>query len=97
MPNLLAVSALSNPPVIFLTRSYRKGFVHMTEVTPALGLAIIVSVTACSGDAAKRTAYETLQNIGQQECLEDMSSDCQSRESYDDYQRQRKELVPPAN
>jgi hypothetical protein len=69
----------------------------MTDVTRALELAIIVIVTACSSDAAKQTAYETLQNIGQQECQKNMPSDCQSRESYDDYQRQREELALPAN
>lgn len=45
----------------------------------------------CTQEAFKRTAYETLQNVGQQSCDKDMGSECEHRQSYDDYQRQRKE------
>ena len=55
----------------------------------------IVCVSACSTDSAKRVAYETLQNIKEQECLRNNSSDCPKRESYDDYQRQRNALDMP--
>jgi hypothetical protein len=46
----------------------------------------------CSGDMAKRTAYETLQNVRQQECLKASADNCDKRESYDDYLRKRREL-----
>lgn len=56
---------------------------------------IIVALTAgCSSESAKRTAYETLQNVRRQECLKNLSSDCEKRESYEDYERKRKELGP---
>lgn len=56
---------------------------------------VIVALTAgCSSESAKRTAYETLQNVRQQKCLKNLSSDCEKRESYEDYERKRKELEP---
>ena len=65
----------------------------MSSSFRAMCLAIMVSTAGCSTDTAKRTAYETLQNVHQQECLKNPSaSDCEKRESYDDYQRKRKEL-----
>jgi hypothetical protein len=54
---------------------------------------VIVALTAgCSSEAAKRTAYETLQNVHEQECLKNPSADCRKRDSYEDYERQRKAL-----
>ena len=55
-------------------------------------LAIVALTAGCSTDQAKRTAYETMQHIRQRDCLKNMSSDCEKRESYEDYQRKRKEL-----
>jgi hypothetical protein len=57
-------------------------------------LVIIALVCGCSSEAAKRTAYETLQNVHEQECLKNRKSpdDCGKRESYDDYERKRKAL-----
>ena len=66
----------------------------MNNIIRALCLAIIVAAAGCSSDTAKRTAYETLQNVRQQECLKNPSSDCEKRESYEDYQRKRKGLEP---
>jgi uncharacterized protein YceK len=66
----------------------------MANFVRVLCLAIIVLVSGCSSESAKRTAYETLQNVRQQECLKNLSSDCEKRESYEDYQRKRKELEP---
>jgi len=63
--------------------------------TQALTLAFIVFASGCSSDAAKRTAYETLQNVRQRECLKNPSVDCGKREGYEDYQRKRKGLEPP--
>jgi len=56
-------------------------------------LAITV-LQGCSGESAKRTAFETLQNIREQQCEQDLSGRCPPRESYADYQRKRKEAVP---
>lgn len=67
----------------------------MASFFRAMCLAILVFTDGCSTDTAKRTAYETLQNVHQQECLNNPSaSNCEKRESYDDYQRRRKELDP---
>ena len=57
-----------------------------------LFLATIAILSGCSSEAAKRTAYETMQNVREQECLKNPSMDCGKRGSYEDYQRQRKEL-----
>jgi hypothetical protein len=48
--------------------------------------------SGCGGDAGARTAYETVQNMRQQECLKNLSSDCDKRDSYDEYQRLRREM-----
>jgi uncharacterized protein YgiB involved in biofilm formation len=66
-----------------------------TRVYPlVLSLAAIFFLPGCSSDSAQRTAYETLQNVGQQDCRKSPSADaeCPKRESFDDFQRKRKEL-----
>ena len=61
-----------------------------------LFLAAIAFVAGCSAETAKRTAYETLQNVREQDCLKDPSAtDCGKRDSYDDYEKQRKALEKP--
>ncbi|MEO8331942.1 MAG: hypothetical protein ABI479_05875 [Gallionella sp.] len=64
----------------------------MDRFSCMLCLAIVALTAGCSSDTAKRTAYETLQNVRQQECMKNLSSDCEKRDSYDIYQRNRKEL-----
>ena len=64
----------------------------MPSLFRSLCLAIIALTAGCSSDTAKRTAYETLQNVHQQECLKNPSLDCEKRESYEDYERKRKDL-----
>jgi hypothetical protein len=61
-----------------------------------LCLAIAALLAGCSSEAAKRTAYETLQNVHEQDCLKDRKSpeDCGKRESYEDYERKRKAEDP---
>jgi len=54
-------------------------------------------VCGCSIESIKRTTYETLQNFNRQKCVKNLSSDCGKKESYDEYQRQRKELEQPAS
>lgn len=53
---------------------------------------VMVLLTGCSADSAKRTAYETLQNVQQRECVENSGLDCGQRDSYDEYRRKRDEL-----
>lgn len=67
----------------------------MSDVVRALCLVIVALASACSSEVAKRTAYETLQNVRQQECFKNMSPDCEKREYYDEYERKRKELGSP--
>lgn len=57
-----------------------------------LGFALVGLASGCSTEALRRTAYETLQNLGQQECEKNPSDDCEKRLSYDEYQREREEL-----
>jgi outer membrane biogenesis lipoprotein LolB len=57
-----------------------------------LSLVAIFFLPGCSSDLAQRTAFETLQNVDQQDCQKLPSVECPKRESYDDYQRERKEL-----
>ena len=54
----------------------------------------IALVSGCSSETAKRTAYETMQNVRQQECRKNLSTDCDKRDSYEDYERERKALEP---
>lgn len=55
-----------------------------------LCLAALAAVTGCSAQAWKRTSYETLQNINQQQCQETPGTECE-RQSYDDYQKMRED------
>jgi hypothetical protein len=55
-------------------------------------LGVIILSTGCSADSAKRTAYETLQNVRQRECMRNPAQDCGQRENYDDYRRKREAL-----
>jgi hypothetical protein len=70
----------------------------MNNFTAMLCLAIIALVSGCSSETAKRTAYETIQNIHQQDCLKNPQTECEKRDekrdSYEDYERKRKELEP---
>ncbi len=64
----------------------------MGKVFGNVCVVIAVLVSGCSTDAAKRTAYETLQNVRDRECMKNPSVSCEKRETYEDYQRRRKEL-----
>ncbi len=57
-----------------------------------LSLVASFFLPGCSSDAAQRTAFEALQNVNQEDCQKLPSMECPKRESYDDYQRQRKKL-----
>jgi hypothetical protein len=73
----------------------KEGFV-MLPVIRVICLAGVALMAGCTAEAVKRTAYETLQNIGQQECEKSLSPDCDKRETYDQYRREREKLSPPA-
>ncbi len=53
---------------------------------------LVLGAAGCSAQALQRTGYETLQNIQQQRCQEELSAECPQRESFDAYQRERREL-----
>ncbi len=68
----------------------------MIKFACLLGLAFVALLSGCSSETAKRTTYETLQNVREQECLKNPSaSNCGKRDSYEDYERQRKTLEQP--
>jgi hypothetical protein len=69
---------------------------------PAFLLCLAVAVVAaagCSAETAQRTAYETLQNAREQDCMKSLNSQagCGKRDSYDEYQRQRKQATDAAD
>lgn len=69
-----------------------RGSIVMRNMKRLLVPGVIVLITGCSVDSAKRTAYETLQNVRQQECMRNPGQDCGQRDSYDDYRSKRDEL-----
>ena len=65
---------------------------------PSLILPALVAIgllAGCGGNAAQRSAYESVQNVGQQDCRRDPNARCPGRQSYDEYQKQRDELRRP--
>jgi cellobiose-specific phosphotransferase system component IIA len=50
---------------------------------------------SCSSGQAKRTAFETMQNVREQQCHEQRGEldDCLDRDSYEEYQRQRNDTL----
>lgn len=67
----------------------------MENMFRLLCVALIAIASGCSSDAAKRTAYETLQNAHEQECMRNPAMKCEKRKSYDEYKQKRKELDSP--
>ena len=60
------------------------------KALPVLYLACILPfVAACTREQLTRTGYETLQNIGKQQCERDPSAACTQRSSYEEYRRER--------
>jgi hypothetical protein len=57
----------------------------------------LLLLQGCSGETVKRTSFETLQNMREQQCSKDLSGNCPGRESYDDYQHKKKEALAPEN
>lgn len=63
----------------------------LTPVRPILIAAILLLLSGCATETWKRTAYETAQNLREQQCQKDLTAECAPREGYDDYMRQRQE------
>lgn len=47
---------------------------------------------ACGADWPQRLGYHAVQNAGQLQCQKAMANDCERRQSYDEYQRERQEM-----
>lgn len=43
-------------------------------------------LSGCSVDNVKRLSYETIQNLRQQQCEKNRATECNQRQSYDQYQ-----------
>jgi hypothetical protein len=82
MPGLKQVPRMSRKNAFIMKYKHVVGII-------GLGAALVVS--ACSTETAKRTTFETLQNLRQQECQKNGDADCQKRENYDEYQRMKQE------
>lgn len=61
----------------------------MTKIRVTLFTGLVVLIAACSNADMKRTGYETLQNIRQQECYKNPSVECENRESLEVYEDRR--------
>ncbi|OAI04661.1 hypothetical protein A1353_13000 [Methylomonas methanica] len=57
-----------------------------------LGVSATLGMAACSADWPQRLGYHAVQNAGQLQCQKAMSNDCERRQSYDAYQREREQL-----
>ena len=63
----------------------------LIRLVAAVGTLLVL--TACSAETVKRTTYETLQNVREQECSRTPSVDCEKRESLDVYEELREEAL----
>ena len=54
----------------------------------------LVLLQSCSNFSLERMGYDTLQNLGHEQCDTNLSSRCPEQVSYDDYQRRRAALQP---
>lgn len=52
----------------------------------------LLLAVGCSAETAKRTTYETLQNIREQECSRTPSVDCEKRDSLEVYEEKRQQV-----
>ena len=64
------------------------------------GLAVLGALltAGCSWQSVQRTGYETVESLRQQQCMDQIDTDCPSeRTRYDDYQSERGRLqeTPP--
>ncbi|WP_020482242.1 hypothetical protein [Methylomonas sp. MK1] len=64
----------------------------MRGLNVILGLLAAMVMAACSADWPQRLGYHAVQNAGQLQCQKAMSNDCERRQSYDAYQRERETM-----
>lgn len=59
----------------------------------------LVFIAGCSskGDSINRLLYETGQGYDRQQCLQNPTADCKRGKSYDQYQRERKDILKAEN
>lgn len=53
---------------------------------------VLAATLGCSGESFKRATFDSMQNYSREQCLKDPGVECPERESYDDYQRKRREV-----
>lgn len=58
----------------------------------AVMLGLLLVTLGCSEESVKRTSYETLQNIRQQDCSKTPSVECDGRERLETYEQQRQNV-----
>jgi len=66
--------------------------VSMRNILVLFIMVIIFTIPACSKESLKRTGYKTLQNVQEHKCQKYPGAECPESESYEDYERQRREL-----
>jgi len=54
---------------------------------------VLIVLSGCNTESWKRTAYETAQNIKQQQCRKQLTPECGQRESYEEYQHKKEEAL----
>jgi hypothetical protein len=64
----------------------------MKTVFVIMSLAAIITVQGCSKETVKRATYGGASLYGKQQCEQEFTADCPEPESYEEYQRKRKEL-----
>lgn len=53
---------------------------------------VLLFQSGCTLDDARQLGYGAVQNLRQQQCQKVMADDCETRPSYDDYQRERQQI-----
>lgn len=53
---------------------------------------ILIGISACSSEDLKRTGFETLQNVRERDCPQDLTSSCPQRGSCDKYREEKRRL-----
>ena len=54
--------------------------------------AVVLTIQGCSTETVKRVTYGSAQIYSQQQCQREITADCPEPDSYEEYQRKRKEL-----
>ena len=59
------------------------------------GLVCGLLLNGCSTEAAKRATHQAMDNYERQRCMQELRDDCHRSGSYDDYKKQREEVINP--